>query len=94
MPKPNHICKNPKCGKAYYACESCEKIGSWKALACSPACFQAYVKSIDVKNEVVPSESDSEKSETVLETPKSKIRHRSKKDIKQTDKPVVETAEE
>lgn len=83
MPKPNHICKNPKCGKAYYACETCEKIGSWKAVACSPSCFQAYVKMIDEltkpKTEVV------EKTDEVSvdSTPKTKAKSRKKTIVKE-----------
>ena len=41
--KANHICKNPKCKKSYYACDHCDRIKSWRSVACSPECYQKYV---------------------------------------------------
>lgn len=50
--EPNHVCKN--CGKAYYACEGCDKIASWRSVACSQECFLAYSDAIEAsRNEVV-----------------------------------------
>ena len=40
--KPNHICKNPECKKAYYACNFCDKNKTWRSVACSPECYQKY----------------------------------------------------
>ena len=40
--KPNHICKNPECKKAYYACNFCDKNQNWRSVACSFACYQKY----------------------------------------------------
>ena len=34
--EPNHVCAY--CGKAYYACNYCDRTG-YKWLACSPECF-------------------------------------------------------
>ena len=41
----NHICKNPDCGKAYHACNACDKTEgiSWRSVACSPECFFIYL---------------------------------------------------
>ena len=40
--KPNHICKNPECRKHYYACDRCDKIQSWRSVACSVECYKKY----------------------------------------------------
>ena len=40
--KPNHICKNPECRKHYYACDRCDKIQSWRSVACSIECYKKY----------------------------------------------------
>lgn len=42
---PNHICQI--CGTKYYACDNCDKIGSWKKVACSHNCFKVYVDVTD-----------------------------------------------
>ncbi len=41
--KPNHICRNPECKKAYYACNFCDKSQNWRSVACSFACYQKYM---------------------------------------------------
>lgn len=41
--KPNHICRNPECKKAYYACNYCDKSQNWRSVACSFACYQKYM---------------------------------------------------
>lgn len=41
---PNHICK--ACGKAYYACPDCDRVNSWKSMACSPQCYQKYMQMV------------------------------------------------
>lgn len=53
--KPNHICKNIYCNKGddggrchYYACDTCTKTISYRALACSPECFSAYMEQIKI----------------------------------------------
>lgn len=38
--KPNAICKI--CGKPYYYCRDCERLGSWRVVACSPECWQEW----------------------------------------------------
>ena len=45
---PNHICKNPNCGKEYYTCDLCNDntVYSYRATACSPECFQEVLKII------------------------------------------------
>lgn len=40
--KPNHICKNPKCKREYYACNYCDKTQNWRSVACSQKCYQEY----------------------------------------------------
>lgn len=39
--KPNHKCVI--CGAAYYACNDCDKHRSWRAVACTPECYQTYL---------------------------------------------------
>ena len=41
--KPNHICKNPKCKKHYYACDYCSRTLNWRSVACSFSCYQEYM---------------------------------------------------
>lgn len=36
----NHWCKI--CGTGYYACDDCDKLGNWRATACSPRHAQIY----------------------------------------------------
>lgn len=52
MNKPNHICKNPKCEKEYYACDECDSHTSlnWRSVACSIECFKEYIKLIDERD--------------------------------------------
>lgn len=41
--KSNHICKNPECRKHYYACDRCDKLHSWRSVACSVECYKKYM---------------------------------------------------
>ncbi len=45
MGKPNTICR--VCGREYYCCEDSRKIGSYHTMACSPACYQEYMRRIE-----------------------------------------------
>lgn len=38
--KPNHTCK--VCGKAYYACNACDQMRSWRAMCDTPEHYQIY----------------------------------------------------
>lgn len=40
----NAVCKI--CGKKYHHCEKCEQIGSWRAVACSPECWNIWVDTV------------------------------------------------
>lgn len=43
--KPNHVCKT--CRKLYYACNASLSAGNaWKAVCCSPECYQEYQRKI------------------------------------------------
>lgn len=55
MAKNNKVC--PICGKGYSHCDKCEKIGSWKVLACSPECYQIYSLLAEIREGVL-TESD------------------------------------
>lgn len=60
--KPNHICRT--CGKEYYACNSCDKRRTWRAVACSPECWHKYSELVNSerskgkKVEVTPKRTD------------------------------------
>ena len=41
---PNTECRI--CGKKYYACKTCNEIGHWKAVACSPEHYAEYVERV------------------------------------------------
>lgn len=47
----NAVCK--VCGKKYHHCAKCEQIGSWRAVACSPECWNIWV---DVVRERIAAE--------------------------------------
>lgn len=49
--KPNHICANSKCGKAYYACNHCDKT-SFKRYTCSPECYVVFLEAMKDNNKV------------------------------------------
>jgi hypothetical protein len=59
--EPNHICKNPKCLKNFYACDDCDKNRGihWRSLCCSVECFKEYMTFIE--------ERDNPKQEAVVE---------------------------
>ena len=40
----NAVCK--VCGKKYHHCEMCEQIGSGRAVACSPECWNIWVDTV------------------------------------------------
>ena len=44
MLKREFTCRT--CGKVYKACPDCERNGSWRAVACSPECYVAYVDAV------------------------------------------------
>ena len=58
----NAVCK--VCGKKYHHCEKCEQIGSWRAVACSPECWNIWV---DVVRERIAAENAA--NEPVTESP-------------------------
>lgn len=45
MNKPNMTCR--VCGKKYFCCSDSKKINSWRTMACSPECFQEYMRRIE-----------------------------------------------
>ena len=40
--KPNHICRNPECKKAYYACNFCDKNQNWRSVTNKKERYQKY----------------------------------------------------
>lgn len=44
--KPNHICKLSTCRKAYYACNYCDAISSYKSVACCKEHYHLYLEEV------------------------------------------------
>nr|DAF83939.1 MAG TPA: CHC2 zinc finger protein [Caudoviricetes sp.] len=42
MPYQNRRCNY--CGKKYYVCLACERVGSWKTICCSRECYYKLMK--------------------------------------------------
>jgi len=69
--EPNHVCKNPKCNKNYWACDDCDKNKGvhWRSLCCSVDCFKEYLRAIEerdnpVKELEITEEKEVEQNET------------------------------
>ena len=58
----NAVCKI--CGKKYHHCEKCEQIGSWRAVACSPECWNIWVDTVRARKAA-----EAAAQEPVVETP-------------------------
>lgn len=58
----NAVCK--VCGKKYHHCEKCEQIGSWRAVACSPECWNIWVDTVRARKAA-----EAAAKESVVETP-------------------------
>lgn len=54
MNKPNMTCR--VCGKEYFCCSDSKKINSWRTMACSPECFQEYMRRIEESRKPVTKE--------------------------------------
>ena len=67
--KANHICKNTRCTKGidgeikkYWACNDCDRLHSYREVACSPECYQEYMKDIfESRNKTININNDTEK---------------------------------
>lgn len=88
--KANHICKNPKCRKHYYACDYCGRTQNWRSVACSFSCYQEYMdlvieersKGKDV--EVKPERTDMTEQEidALMEAPIEEVIEKTKEELK------------
>lgn len=58
----NAVCK--VCGKKYHHCEMCEQIGSWRAVACSPECWNIWVDTVRARKAA-----EAAAQESVVEAP-------------------------
>lgn len=56
MNKPNTTCR--VCGKEYFCCGDSRAVNSWRAMTCSPECFQEYMKRIDESRKQKPIETN------------------------------------
>lgn len=88
--KPNHICKNPECKKAYYACNFCDKNQNWRSVACSFSCYQKYTDLVIAERskgktiEVKPERTDMTEKEIdeLLEQPIEDVLKETKEELK------------
>lgn len=88
--KANHICKNPKCRKKYYACDFCGRTLNWRSVACSFACYQKYMDLVIAERskgkdvEVKPERTDMTEQEVdaLMETPIEEVIEKTKEDLK------------
>ena len=88
--KPNHICKNPECKQAYYACNFCDKNQNWRSVACSFACYQKYTDLVIAERskgktiEVKPERTDMTEKEVdeLLKKPIEEVLEETKEELK------------
>ena len=88
--KPNHICKNPECRKAYYACNFCDKNMTWRSVACSFSCYQKYTDLVIAERskgktiEVKPERTDMTEKEVdeLLKRPVEEVLEETKEELK------------
>ena len=88
--KPNHICKNPECKKAYYACNFCDKNQNWRSVACSFSCYQKYTDLVIAERskgktiEVKPERTDMTEQEVdaLMEAPIEEVIEKTKEELK------------
>ena len=71
--QPNTKCK--VCGKEYYCCVDSRKFGGFRTVACSPECFQEYMRQIEKARKPVV--------ETVIEDTTS-IKKKTNKTVEKT----------
>lgn len=88
--KANHICRNPECKKAYYACNFCDKSQNWRSVACSFACYQKYMDLVIAERskgknvEVNPERTDMTEQEVdaLMEAPIEEVIENTKEELK------------
>lgn len=88
--KTNHICKNPKCRKKYYACDFCDKIHSWRSVACSTECYQEYVNLVIAersKDKIVDNKPEridmtNQEIDNLMNTPIEEVFEKTKEELK------------
>lgn len=64
MKQPNTLCKNRDCHKGadggrkhYYTCRFCTHSENWRAVACCPECYDAYMKQVaEARGQIAPEE--------------------------------------
>ena len=77
--QPNTTCK--VCGKEYYCCIDSRKYGGYRAVACSPECFQEYMRQVEearkpiVKIVVEDTSSIKKKTNKVIEVSEADIKN-------------------
>lgn len=82
MNKPNTICR--VCRKEYYCCTDSRSANSWKVMACSPECYQEYMRRIE-KSRSKPVEIVENSIPEEIVTIKPKTRKKKTANIENTD---------
>lgn len=87
--KTNHICKNKNCPngvngepKHYYACNYCDRTNQWRSVACSPECYDEYIKQVldarskNMKVNTLPERTDmtQEEVQKLMEKPVEEVK--------------------
>ena len=91
--KTNHICKYSKCNlgeggqpKEYYACDYCDRVKSWRSMACCREHYDLYIQEIldsRTPNAGLPKRTDKTESEVkeIFEKPVAEVKAETEKEI-------------
>lgn len=95
--QPNHICKFSGCKlgkdgkpKEYYACDYCDRINSWRSVACCREHYDSYIreeldkKSMKTVLDLLPNRTDKTKEEIrqMYNVPAEQIMEQTRADLK------------
>lgn len=93
-PKPNHICKYSGCtlgengtAKHYYACDYCDRVNSWRSVACCKEHYELYIKEIldarsaDKKIKPIRTDINEEQFKDMLEKPIEDVKKSSEREL-------------
>lgn len=81
-------CKCKICGKLYRICADARRLNSWRLIACSPECYQEWLKRIDS-----PQEKEAQICETVLKDNEAEGKATQKNEVPERKKSKKNTSE-
>ena len=91
--KTNHVCKYSKCNlgeggkpKEYYACDYCDRVKSWRSMACCREHYDLYIQEIlDSRshNAGLPKRTDKSEAEVkqIFEKPIEEVKTETEKEL-------------